>query len=78
MNSHSFKYKTVLSHSCILSHSCLVLEHVWQVTMQKRGLGARKNIHGPYRLCLTDQTLSLVKIGAQDNSDSIEISVSLH
>jgi len=52
-------------------------EHVWQVTMQKRGLGARKNIHGPYRLCLTDQTLSLVKIGAQDNSDSIEISVSL-
>ncbi|XP_018300492.1 uncharacterized protein chico isoform X3 [Mycetomoellerius zeteki] len=50
-------------------------EHVWQVTMQKRGLGARKNIHGPYRLCLTDQTLSLVKIGAQDNSDSIEISL---
>jgi len=46
--------------------------------MQKRGLGARKNIHGPYRLCLTDQTLSLVKIGAQDNSDSIEISVSLY
>ncbi|KAL0126987.1 hypothetical protein PUN28_005372 [Cardiocondyla obscurior] len=50
-------------------------EHVWQVTMQKRGLGARKNIHGPHRLCLTDQTLSLVKIGARDNSDSIEISL---
>ncbi|XP_029162678.1 insulin receptor substrate 1 isoform X2 [Nylanderia fulva] len=50
-------------------------EHVWQVTMQRKGLGARKNIHGPYRLCLTDQTLSLVKIGAQDNSDSIEISL---
>ncbi|XP_070151338.1 insulin receptor substrate 1 isoform X2 [Polyergus mexicanus] len=50
-------------------------EHIWQVTMQKKGLGARKNIHGPYRLCLTDQTLSLVKIGAQENSDSIEISL---
>lgn len=55
----------------------LVSEHVWQVTMQKRGLGARKNIHGPYRLCLTDQTLSLVKIGAKDDSGSIEFPVSL-
>ncbi|KAK2582639.1 hypothetical protein KPH14_004920 [Odynerus spinipes] len=50
-------------------------EHVWQVTMQKKGLGERKNINGPYRLCLTDRTLSLVKIGAKDNSDSIEFSL---
>ncbi|XP_071867723.1 insulin receptor substrate 1 chico isoform X3 [Bombus fervidus] len=49
-----------------------IFEHVWQVTMQKKGLGERKNIHGPYRLCLTDRTLSLVKIGAKDNSDTIE------
>ncbi|XP_017795759.1 PREDICTED: insulin receptor substrate 1 [Habropoda laboriosa] len=49
-----------------------IFEHVWQVTMQKKGLGERKNIHGPYRLCLTDRTLSLVKIGVKDNSDSIE------
>lgn len=56
---------------------CILLEHVWQVTMQKKGLGERKNINGPYRLCLTDRTLSLVKIGAQGNSDSIEFSVSL-
>ncbi|XP_012234675.1 insulin receptor substrate 1 isoform X4 [Linepithema humile] len=50
-------------------------EHIWQVTMQRKGLGARKNIHGLYRLCLTDQTISLVKIGTQDNLDSIEISL---
>lgn len=37
-------------------------EHVWQVTMQKKGLGERKSIHGPYRLCLTDRTLSLGKL----------------
>ncbi|XP_017877177.1 insulin receptor substrate 1 isoform X2 [Ceratina calcarata] len=49
-----------------------IFEHVWQVTMQKKGLGERRNIHGPYRLCLTDRTLSLVKIGAKDNSDSTE------
>lgn len=45
--------------------------------MQKKGLGERKNIHGPYRLCLTDRTLSLVKIGAKDNSDTIEFPVSM-
>ncbi|XP_076679107.1 insulin receptor substrate 1 chico isoform X4 [Andrena cerasifolii] len=53
-----------------------IFEHVWQVTMQKKGLGERKNIHGPHRLCLTDRTLSLVKIGAEDNSDSLEFPLS--
>lgn len=50
-------------------------EHVWQVTIQKKGLGERKNINGPYRLCLTDRTLSLVKVGAKDNTDSYEFSL---
>ncbi|XP_031836373.1 insulin receptor substrate 1 chico isoform X6 [Nomia melanderi] len=49
-----------------------IFEHVWQVTMQKKGLGERKNIHGPYRLCLTDRILSLVKIGETDSSDSLD------
>lgn len=52
-------------------------EHIWQVTMQKKGLGERKNIYGPYRLCLTDRKLSLVKIGTKDISDPIEFSVSI-
>lgn len=56
---------------------CFISEHVWQVTTEQRGLGERQNIHGPSRLCLTDQTLSLVKIGAKDNSGFIEFSVSL-
>ncbi|XP_066589387.1 insulin receptor substrate 1-like isoform X2 [Prorops nasuta] len=50
-------------------------EHIWEVTIQKKGLGERKSIHGPYRLCLTDRTLSLVKIGAKDNSDCLEFSL---
>ncbi|XP_076647186.1 insulin receptor substrate 1 chico isoform X4 [Halictus rubicundus] len=49
-----------------------IFEHVWQVTMQKKGLGERKNIYGPYRLCLTDRILSLVKIGEKDSSDFLE------
>ncbi|XP_015435161.1 PREDICTED: insulin receptor substrate 1 isoform X1 [Dufourea novaeangliae] len=52
-----------------------IFEHVWQVTMQKKGLGERKNIHGPYRLCLTDRTLSLVKIGETDSSDFLEFAL---
>ncbi|XP_034946851.1 insulin receptor substrate 1-like isoform X2 [Chelonus insularis] len=47
-------------------------EHVWQVTLQKKGLGERKNLYGPYRLCLTDRVLSLIKVGAEDNSDCLE------
>jgi hypothetical protein len=35
-------------------------EHVWQVTVLNRGLGAA-GITGYYRLCLTDKTLSLIK-----------------
>ncbi|XP_018563090.2 insulin receptor substrate 1 isoform X2 [Anoplophora glabripennis] len=34
-------------------------EHVWQVTLLNRGLGT--NRIGPYRLCLTDKTLTLIK-----------------
>lgn len=44
--------------------------------MQKKGLGEKKNIVGPYRLCLTDRVLSLVKLGSDDKNDSIEFSVS--
>lgn len=47
-------------------------EHVWQVTMQKKGLGERKNIQGPYRLCLTDSAVTFYKVGANNKSDFIE------
>lgn len=45
--------------------------------MQRKGLGERKNITGPYRLCLTDRVLSLVKLGSDDKSDQIEFTVSI-
>ncbi|XP_049876315.1 insulin receptor substrate 1 isoform X3 [Pectinophora gossypiella] len=43
------------------------IQHVWQVNVQKKGLGATKNIQGLYNLCLTDKTLTLVKIKSQNN-----------
>ncbi|GBP27673.1 Insulin receptor substrate 1 [Eumeta japonica] len=42
-------------------------EHIWQVNVQKKGLGASKNIIGLYNLCLTDKTLTLVKIKSNNN-----------
>ena len=45
--------------------------------MQKKGLGERRNIVGPYRLCLTDQYLSLVKLGADDQSMDFPVSISV-
>ncbi|XP_039281176.1 insulin receptor substrate 2-A isoform X3 [Nilaparvata lugens] len=51
-------------------------EHVWQVVVQKKELGHSKNILGPYHLCLTDKTLSLVKMGPNaETSDPIEFSL---
>ncbi|XP_026733122.1 insulin receptor substrate 2-B isoform X3 [Trichoplusia ni] len=43
------------------------IQHVWQVYVQKKGLGATKNIQGLYNLCLTDKTLTLVKIKSHNN-----------
>ncbi|XP_037292974.1 insulin receptor substrate 1 [Manduca sexta] len=43
------------------------IQHVWQVHVQKKGLGASKNIQGLYNLCLTDKTLTLVKIKSHNN-----------
>lgn len=41
-------------------------EHVWQVTVQPKGLGQTKNLRGPYRLCMTRHSVCLVKL----NSDN--------
>ncbi|KAL1139983.1 hypothetical protein AAG570_006960 [Ranatra chinensis] len=50
-------------------------EHVWRVTVLDKELGGRAGILGPYHLCLTDQTLSLVKIGTDDKLDTVEFSL---
>ncbi|KAG8238646.1 hypothetical protein J437_LFUL018592 [Ladona fulva] len=38
-------------------------ERVWQVQVQKKGLGSSRNIQGPYMLCLTSHSLTLVRNG---------------
>ncbi|XP_073990017.1 insulin receptor substrate 1 chico isoform X2 [Rhodnius prolixus] len=52
-------------------------EQVWQVTVLSKELGQRANILGPHRLCLTDQTLSLVKLSTThpDQVDAIKFSL---
>ncbi|XP_055635740.1 mucin-12 isoform X2 [Toxorhynchites rutilus septentrionalis] len=51
-------------------------EHVWDVFVQRKGLGDSYGILGNYRLCITDKTLSLVRIGPAVTStgdDRVEI-----
>ncbi|XP_070492390.1 insulin receptor substrate 1-like isoform X6 [Chironomus tepperi] len=43
-------------------------EHVWEVDIIRRGLGDSYGIVGPYRVCITDTTLSLVRIGPPTTS----------
>ncbi|XP_026294593.1 serine-rich adhesin for platelets isoform X2 [Frankliniella occidentalis] len=49
-----------------------VFEHVWKVDVANRGLGATRNLHGPYHLCLTGRTVSLVKIYPDGSKDVLE------
>lgn len=43
-------------------------EHVWDVFVERKGLGDSYGILGKYRLCITDKTLSLVRIGPPTTS----------
>ncbi|CAO1310205.1 unnamed protein product [Diamesa serratosioi] len=43
-------------------------KHVWEVSVIRRGLGESYGILGNYRLCITDTTLSLVRIGPPTTS----------
>ncbi|XP_067879919.1 insulin receptor substrate 1-B-like [Heterodontus francisci] len=48
-------------------------KEVWQVNLRPRGLGQSRNMSGIYRLCLTDKTISLVKL----NSDAAAVVLQL-
>jgi hypothetical protein len=37
--------------------------------MQDKGLGAQYGILGPYRVCLTAKSLSLLKMGCKDEAE---------
>ncbi|XP_069699992.1 insulin receptor substrate 2 isoform X3 [Periplaneta americana] len=50
-------------------------EHVWQVTVLKKGLGNSRNILGRYMLCLTDKSLSLVKMSQEEKAETYEFSL---
>uniref|UniRef100_A0AAU7B9W3 Insulin receptor substrate 1 n=1 Tax=Pyrrhocoris apterus TaxID=37000 RepID=A0AAU7B9W3_PYRAP len=50
-------------------------EHVWCVTVLSKELGSKKNILGPYLLCLTDTVLSLIKPSNDDRYEPLEFSL---
>ncbi|XP_078584599.1 insulin receptor substrate 1-B-like isoform X1 [Branchiostoma floridae x Branchiostoma japonicum] len=41
-------------------------EHVWQVTLKPKGLGSSKNLTGQYRLCLTANSITLLKMNSEE------------
>ena len=53
------------------------IEHVWQVTVQRKDLGSRKNIIGSYWLCLnsTARVLTLFKLPLTNPAESWEFPV---
>lgn len=63
--------------TCTLSYGTLVAEHVWQVTVLNKGLGNTRNMLGRHLLCLTDRSLSLVKLTQEERAETYEFSVSV-
>ncbi|XP_034245498.1 mucin-12 isoform X4 [Thrips palmi] len=49
-----------------------VFEHVWKVEVANKGLGSTRGINGPYHLCLTGRTVSLVRILSDGSKDILE------
>uniref|UniRef100_A0A8C5QP48 Insulin receptor substrate 1 n=1 Tax=Leptobrachium leishanense TaxID=445787 RepID=A0A8C5QP48_9ANUR len=46
---------------------------VWQVSLRPRGLGQTRNLSGIYRLCLTERTLSLVRLRSDAPSVTLQL-----
>ncbi|XP_072255346.1 insulin receptor substrate 1-like [Pyxicephalus adspersus] len=46
---------------------------VWQVSVRPRGLGQTRNLSGTYRLCLTDRTLSLLRLRCDNPSVTLQL-----
>lgn len=50
-----------------------IFAHVWEVTIVNRGVGVKHGIVGNYRLCLTENALSLVRRDGDKKEPSTEI-----
>ncbi|KAG9461005.1 hypothetical protein GDO78_018442, partial [Eleutherodactylus coqui] len=46
---------------------------VWQVSLRPRGLGQTRNLSGAYRLCLTERTLSLLRLRCDTPSVTLQL-----
>ncbi|XP_063305851.1 insulin receptor substrate 1-like [Pelobates fuscus] len=46
---------------------------VWQVSLRPRGLGQTRNLSGTYRLCLTERTLSLLRLRSDTPSVTLQL-----
>ncbi|XP_075062289.1 insulin receptor substrate 1-like [Mixophyes fleayi] len=46
---------------------------VWQVSLRPRGLGQTRNLSGIYRLCLTDRTLSFLRLRSDTPSVTLQL-----
>ncbi|KAM4689958.1 insulin receptor substrate 1-like [Rhinophrynus dorsalis] len=46
---------------------------VWQVSLRPRGLGQTRNLSGIYRLCLTERTLSLLRLRSENPSVTLQL-----
>lgn len=49
-----------------------VLEHLWQVEIDKHDLECSQNLTGPYRVALSSKALTLIKMSPSNASNAFE------
>lgn len=42
-----------------------ILEQVWQIEVQRKGIAEESNLLGNYHLCLSSKTITLIRIGPE-------------
>ncbi|XP_035206706.1 insulin receptor substrate 1-like isoform X2 [Stegodyphus dumicola] len=51
---------------------CTVYEHLWQVVIDKHDLEYDRNLSGPYRVALSSNALTLIKMSPSNENDILE------
>lgn len=57
----------------LLSPGTAAYTEVWQVNLKSKGLGQVKNLTGVYRLCLSSQTISFVKLNSETPAVNLQL-----
>lgn len=74
--SHSFLFNQFPFHFIYFFPLPLILDHLWQVEIDKHDLDCSQNLMGPFRVALSSKALTLIKMSPSSDFVYLEFPVS--